>query len=266
MIEAERHNRIHQHLRQHGVLSQEEGVRLMAASPATIRRDFDKLAGQNGILRVHGGLRLPPSFHDTTFASREIRNAAAKSAIARRAVKVLREGDVIFIDGGTTTFQLAACLPRLKLRLITNSIRLAAALDERAADAGWEVFLTGGLLYPQSGLLIGPAAQNNLAQYHAHWAFLSAGGITPDGVFNTNELVVESEKVMMAHADQVVILADHSKIGCRAMCQVCPLTAIDALLTDRAPAAPTRQALRRAGVDVLVSGRETGPGQAGGGA
>lgn len=255
MIEAERHNRMHNHLRKHGVLSQEEAVRLTSASPATIRRDFDKLAGQSGVLRVHGGLRLPPSYHDTTFASREIRNAAAKSAIARRAIKLLRDGDVIFIDGGTTTYQLAECLPRMKLRIITNSIRLAAALDERSADAGWEVFLTGGLLYPQSGLLIGPAAQNNLAQYHAHWAFLSVGGITPDGVFNTNELVVESEKVMISHADQVVILADHSKIGCRAMCQVCPLTAIDALLTDRSPATPLRRALRRAKVEVLVSSR-----------
>jgi DeoR/GlpR family transcriptional regulator of sugar metabolism len=252
MIEAERHNRIHNQLRRHGVLSQEAAVRLTGASPATIRRDFDKLTAQHGVIRVHGGLRLPPAFHDTPFASREIRNAAAKSAIARRAVQLLREGDVIVIDGGTTTFQLAACLPRMKLRIITNSIRLAAALDERSTDAGWEVFLTGGLLYPQSGLLVGPVAQNNLAQYHAHWAFLSVGGITQDGVFNTNEQVVESEKVMISHADQVVILADHSKIGSRAMCQVCPLASIDALLTDRPPPAPMHRAMRRAGVDVLV--------------
>ena len=253
MIEAERHSLIHSHLRQHGVLSQIDAVRLTAASPATIRRDFDKLAGQSGVIRVRGGLRLPPSFNGTTFASREIQNAAAKSAIARLAVTLLRDGDVLFIDGGTTTYQLAECLPRRKLRIITNSIRLAAALDERSAGTGWEVFLTGGLLYPQSGLLVGPAAQNNLAQYHAHWAFLSAGGITDNGVFNTNELVVETEKIMIARADRVAILADHSKLGCPAMCQVCPLASVHTLLTDRPPDAHHRRVLRHAGVDVLVS-------------
>ena len=252
MIEAERHNRILSHLRQYGVLSQPEAMRLTAASPATVRRDFDKLAGQNGLVRVRGGLRLA-SFRDTTFASREIQNAAAKTAIARSAVTLLRDGDVLFIDGGTTTYQLAECLPTLKLRIITNSIRLAAALDERALGSGWEVFLTGGLLYPQSGLLVGPAAQNNLAQYHAHWAFLSAGGITDDGVFNTNELVVETEKLMIARADRVAVLADHSKIGCPAMCQVCALTSVHTLLTDSPPDAHHHRALRRAGVNVLVS-------------
>lgn len=252
MIEAERHNQMFNYLRKQGVLTLTEAVRLFAASPATIRRDFDKLALQDGIVRVRGGLRLPPSFNGTTFASREIQNVAAKAAIARQAVTLLREGDVIFIDGGTTTYQLAQYLPKLKLRIITNSIRLAAALDERSQSAGWEVFLTGGLLYPQSGLLIGPAAQNNLSQYHAHWAFLSAGGLTAAGVFNTTELVVESEKIMMTHAERVVILADHSKIGCRAMCKVCELSAVDTLITDRPLDATHRNAFRRAAVDVYV--------------
>jgi DeoR/GlpR family transcriptional regulator of sugar metabolism len=250
MIEAERHDQILNYLREHGVLTLAQAVHLFAASPATIRRDFDKLALRDGVVRVRGGLRLTSSFSGATFASREVQNVAAKMAIARRAVTLLRDGDVIFIDGGTTTYQLAKYLPPLKLRMITNSMRLASALDERAPGTGWEVFLTGGLLYPQSGLLIGPAAQNNLAQYHAHWAFLSAGGLTNDGVFNTNELVVESEKIMMAHADRVVILADHTKIGCRAMCKVCELSAIDTLITNRPPDAALRRALHRASVDI----------------
>jgi len=252
MLEAERHDQMLACLRERGVLTLADAVRLFKASLATVRRDFDKLAGQGGVVRVRGGLRLPPSFSGATFASREVQNAPAKRAIARRAVSLLHEGDVIFIDGGTTTYQLADYLPRLKLRIITNSMRLASVLDERSAGSGWEVFLTGGLLYPQSGLLIGPAAQNNLAQYHAHRAFLSVGGITADGVFNTNELVVESEKIMMTHADRVVLLADHTKLGCRAMCKVCDLAEVDTLITDRAPDAAHRRAFKQAGVEVLT--------------
>jgi len=71
-------------------------------------------------------------------------------------------------------------------------------------------------------------------------------------VFNTNELVVESEKIMLTHADRVVLLADHTKLGCRAMCKVCDLAEVDTLITDRAPDAAHRRAFKQAEVEVLT--------------
>ena len=150
-------------------------------------------------------------------------------------------------------FHLAACFPPFPLRVITNSLRLAAALSEH----GWrrralEVFLTGGYLYPQASILLGPQAVNALSQYHAHWCFLSAEGISEAGLSNTNEMVVEVERVMMARAGKVVVLADHSKLGVRSMAHMCRLEDIDLLVTDAHPdAVEFLGQVRDAGVEVV---------------
>ena len=95
--------------------------------------------------------------------------------------------------------------------------------------------MTGGYLYPQSGLLIGPQAVAGISRYHANWALLSTAGISPEGSFNTNEFIAESERMMIDRADRVAVLADHTKVGGRSMCHVCGLDKIDVLITDRHP-------------------------------
>ena len=171
------------------------------------------------------------------FTLRQREHSSAKLHLARQAVTLLKPGEVLMIDGGSTTFHMGACLPSFPLRVITNSLHLATVLEERArTQPSLEVYLTGGCLYPNSGLLVGPGAQSTVAQYHANWAFLSVGGVTQEGLFNTNELVVETERRMIANADRVVVLADHSKIGQQAMCHVCGLDQIDYLITDAAAA------------------------------
>ena len=140
------------------------------------------------------------------------RSSIEKQSIGRLAAGLLREGDVAFIDGGTTTYQMADYLPNIRLRIITNSLRLATRLESRMHGlSGLEVFLTGGLLYPRSGLLVGSGARQTIEQYHANWAFLSAGGVNEQGVFNTNEWVVDSERAMIGRAEKSVVMADHSK-------------------------------------------------------
>jgi len=140
------------------------------------------------------------------------------------------------------------------LRIITNSLRLASRLDDILGEhPDLEVFLTGGLLHPMSGLLVGAGAQASLAQYHATWAFLSVGGLTGDGLFNTSEQVVESERMMIARSDRVAVLADHSKIGRHAMCHVCGLDAIDLLITDQQPSsAAARRKLHELGLEIMA--------------
>ncbi len=187
------------------------------------------------------------------FALREVQYSDAKEALAGRAAKLLNPGDAVIVDGGTTTFHLASCLPSFPLHIITNSLRLASVLDEKSRHhKGLEVFLTGGYLYPNSGLLVGPGAQSSLAQYHARWAFLSVGGLTTDGLFNTNELVVETERRMIASAERVAVLADASKINRHAMCQVCTLDEIDCLVTNHSEEnSDTLKRFEDAGVEVI---------------
>jgi len=257
MIQQLRHERMIDYLNAHEILSVEEAMALFAASPATIRRDFNDLAAQGLVQRVRGGIKLVRAGGQPMlpFSLREVRHSREKEALARRAAGLLRPGDVIFIDGGTTTFHLGGCLPDIPLCLITNSLRLAAALEERRAErARWDICVTGGFIYPHSGgLLLGPTAQASLAQYHAHWAFLSAGGVAEGGITNTNELVVDTERIMIGHAEKTVILADHSKIGKYALCHVCPLDRVDFLITDEWPeSTELLSKFGAAGVEVLL--------------
>lgn len=238
MIQLQRHERMLQYLAEHEFLTLSQGVQVFQASVATVRRDFNDLARQNLVRRTRGGVKLEKNYDQgmTPFRLREIQYSAEKEILARRAVAMLKSGEVIFIDGGTTTSHLAMCLPNLPLRIITNSLRLASLLEEKRMEKSvWEIYLTGGYLYPHSGILLGPNAASSLMQYHADWAFLSAGGVTENGISNTNDLVVETERVMIENAERVVILADHSKIGKRAMCHVCNLDKIDILITDPWP-------------------------------
>ena len=220
MIQQQRHAQILAHLADHEFMSVEEAVELLNVSPATVRRDFNQLAQENLVERTRGGTRRARSanFSIMPFNLREIRHSKEKEALARKAVTFLNPGDVMFVDGGTTTFHLSTCLPNFPLRIITNSLHLAMQIsDKRYGKTGIEVFLSGGYLYPQSGQLIGPQAKASLSQYHAHWAFMSVSGITHEKLYYSNELLVETDQAMMYNADKVVILADHSKVNYRAM-------------------------------------------------
>lgn len=262
MIQLERHERIIAYLTQHEVLSVADAVTIFNASPATIRRDFNEMAQQNLVRRVRGGIKIakPLAGDVLPFALRELRYSQEKEALAESAAGLLRPGEVVIIDGGTTTYFLSHYLPDFPLRVITNSLRLAAALEEKRMDrATLEVYITGGYLYPNSGLLLGPNSVSSLQQYHAHWAFIAVGGINEHGISNTNELVVETERMMIEHADKVVILADHSKIGKHAMCTVCGIDMIDILITDVFPENdPVLKKIAEAGVEILTVSHKVG--------
>ncbi len=258
MLQSERQDRILEYLSEHEYLTVPEAVKVFQASPATIRRDFDELAEKQLVRRIRGGIkpeRTVPSGMEP-FSLRELRHSAEKDLLAQAAVKVLEPGNVIFVDGGTTTFHIGLCLPEIDLRVITNSLRLARVLEERSTEkSSLEIYLTGGFLYPKSGILLGPSAEAGLAQYHADWAFLSVGGITAAGISNTNELVVEGERVMIRNSQKVAVLADHSKIGKNAMCHVCSLEEVDMVITDAWPENEAAiQGLRDQDVHVVICG------------
>lgn len=237
MLQSQRQEKILSFLAYNNYLELSSAVDMLGASPATINRDFKELAAGKHVQRVRGGIRpVKKQEGMLPFAFRELQYSAEKELLAKKASTLIKPRDVIFVDGGTTTFHLGMCMPDIPLHIITNSLRLATTLEEKTSEqAGIEISLTGGYLHKQSGILLGPNTRASLNQYHAHWAFISIGGITEDGIFNTNELVTETERTMIANAQKTVILADHSKIGKLAMCKVCPLTDIDILITNHHP-------------------------------
>lgn len=255
MTKRERHERILRLASERGTVYVDRVSRETGASLPTLRRDFAELSQSGAIERVRGGIRVVRKEGSTSFLMREVQHSDAKARIARRAVRLLRPGDVVFVDGGTTTFHVSFCLPPIPLRVITNSLRLASALDDPAQrHPEWEVYLTGGFLQHGSSLLTGPGTLHALDFYHADWAFLSVGGITEQGMFNTSEAVVETERKMIERADNTIVLADQSKLGKRAMCRVCGVDQISYLITDPYPGRSLpEEALYRANCRILYA-------------
>jgi len=240
-------------------LSLTDASERLGASSATIRRAFVELEQMGQAERTWGGIRLsgggtlqmgPPAF-----AKRLGDHADAKKAIARAASALLQDGDVVMIDGGTTTFQLAEFIALKRIRVITNSLVIAQAIDRlKGSQRGAEVYLCGGLLQPEAGLVGGPQAEAFLRQYRAKWAFLSAAGIDAEAATNYEETVLGSERVMIEQASQVVLLADHTKFGKQAMCNLCPISEVDHLFTDQHPGnEKLLKQLKRAGVVVTMA-------------
>lgn len=208
----------------------------LGASAATIRREFAQLAAEGRVEKTWGGIRLRPSTPEPTgpaaFQQRLTENAAEKRAIAEAAAQLLEDGDVVMIDGGTTTYQLCEFIALKRIRIITNSLVIAQAVDRlKGRQRGAEIYLTGGILQPESSVLSGPPAEAFLKRYHARWAFLSAAGVDAKEATNHNEAVLASERLMIEQSDRVALLVDHTKLGQRAMRSLCSLTKVDHLFT-----------------------------------
>jgi DeoR/GlpR family transcriptional regulator of sugar metabolism len=228
----------------------------LGASPATVRREFAHLHAEGRVEKTGGGIRAassaPIPVGPPAFGQRLATNTAEKRAIAKAAAGLLEDGDVVMIDGGTTTFQLCEFIALKPIRIITNSLVIAHAVDRfRGSRRGAEVHLSGGQLHPESGIVAGPQAEAFLRQYHAKWTFLGAAGVDETAATNYNEAVLASERLMIAQSDRIALLADHSKFGRTAMCVLCPLEAVSQLITDAHPETQTLvRRIRNKGVDV----------------
>ncbi len=230
----------------------EDACRELNASPATIRRDFLRLEKSRKGIKTWGGIRA--NTHSIApFSTRRAQHLEIKRALAARAAALVQEGDTVMIDGGSTTLQLAPMLASKKIRIITNSLVIAHEIDQhQGARRGAEVFLTGGVLLPETGLLTGPQAEAFLRHYHARWGFLSVGGIDTEWATNDRETIVQLERVMREQCEQFVVLADPSKFGANAMCRAFPTTAIQQLVTREVPEnSNTLLSLESRGIQIL---------------
>ena len=256
MVQVQRFQRVLEHLEKKEILTVEEAVSLLGASAPTVRRDFKLLAKEQLIQRFRGGIKLVkyPVWEMTPVEFREVQHPLEKQALAEKAAELLCPGDVVIIDGGTTTAMMSEFIPDFQLQIITNSVRLVSALETRHhMRLNLSIYMTGGALHPHSGILLGPTTEATISQYHAGRAFLSVGGITDSHIYNTNELVVGTERAIIDAAETTVILADHSKIGKRAFSPVATLDKVDTLITDQFP--ENEEMLRKienAGVHVIT--------------
>ncbi len=224
----------------------------LAVSDETIRRDIKIMANKGLVERVHGGVVLPDLFGEPAFQKRLNRNAEAKKAIARTAAAQVRDGDSLMLDTGSTTAYVSRALTqRTDLMVVTNCAEIARAL---ATNGRNKIYLAGGEFRADDSAIFGPAAIRFVERFRVRTAILSIAAITADDGFMDFYLSeAEFSRAVMDRANQVMVVADHSKFSAQAPVKVCDFAEVDTLITDRPPPAPIAERLAEAGVTIMVA-------------
>ena len=255
---AERRQLILEMVRANGAVSLRELARVVQTSEVTVRRDVRALEAEGLLDRRHGGAVLPGGLsREPGYPQKTHLAAAEKSAIADLAATMVAEGDAIVVGAGTTTQELARRLARIPgLTVVTNSLLVAQAL---AHANRVEVVMTGGTLRGSNYALVGSGAEQSLQGLRVSRAFISGSGLTADrGLSTTNMLSASVDRALVGAAAEVVVLADHGKLGSDTMFQTVAAEGIACLVTDEQAgesdvAARELDALADRGVQVCVA-------------
>ena len=251
-MKLERRSQITELINRQKTVTNAELMERFGISIETVRRDLDDLERQGILRKVYGGAVVNVSLNsEPEYASRLRTNYEEKNAIAREAAKLICPGDTVFLGVGTT---VQAMVPYMKsigqLTVFTNALRTAVELME-IPDC--TVILPGGQLRAKELTLSGFPAEDNFLNFNVDKAFIGIGGVTQEGItdFHTGEARLHRQLVL--NARQSVALADSTKLGIRAMNNVCTLEQIDLVVTDGNADQRTVKALKKAGAKIIVA-------------
>lgn len=251
MQSEERQARIEDYLQKVEFASLDELSTQLGVSQSTVRRDLTVLESSGNIRRTHGGARLlNPRSEEFVFNARDTHQLDEKEAIGRACAELVGSGQTVIIDAGTTPYHVARHLESKKPQIITNSL---PAANLYAASTQVEIVLSGGVLYPRLGVLVGPLAVESFSKMHADIAIMGAGGITLDGITNSHALLIEIQLAMMRAAQRVIFCLDHTKFGRRSTGFVCPLDNVKTVVTDQFAPTDLIQQFRNRQISVVVA-------------
>lgn len=252
MLSEERRREILEILQSDGRLLVGELSKRFRTSLITIRKDLEFLHHRGLLERTHGGA-LPVrtgALIDQTLREKERHHRQEKLRIAAATVKMIRSGQVIILDSGTTTTAIArACKHFRSLTIITNATNIAEELAGTAVD----VILTGGMLRKNSFSLVGPLAEEALRKLNADLLFLGVDGFDVRyGLTTPNLLEARVNRAMAEAARRTVVVCDSSKFGKRSLSLIMPTSSVHEAITDSKISKHDLKALRAAKIDVTL--------------
>lgn len=220
-----------------------------AVSAATIRRDLELLEEQRLLARTHGGAVTIGVLYELPLRYKGARHHDEKRKIAQVAAAAIADGMAIGLTGGTTCTEVARELvDRGRLTVVTNALNIASEL---AVRPNLKLVVTGGTARPESYELVGPLAEQALAELHLDLVVIGVDGIDAQaGCTTHHEVEAHTDLALIERAEWVIVVADSSKIGNVAFARICPVSRIDQLITDRGANVRAIRALREAGVAV----------------
>ena len=246
MLPDQRREKILEYAEKNGFASLQKLSELLNSSESTIRRDLELLDGKGQVRRTRGGVAFVGESL-TDFGERTTRALSEKQRIGRAVAELIEPGDSVLLDGGTTTLEVARHLVNRPLQVVTNSLPIAQLLIDSPQT---ELILIGGYLYPKTGVALGPIAVEALKKIRVRRMIMSVGGITEEGMFNSNTLLVEAEQKMLETAQEVIVVADSGKFGLNALAKLCDLDRPDRIFVDSGLSDSWRETLNATGVQL----------------
>ncbi len=252
IIIPERWEKIIEMVDEKGGVSVEEIAQELSVSLPTVRRDLARIQQRGLIERRRGGASpaIKSRIAPTIAESRKV-NPIEKELIGGVAAELVENGDAVMIDGGFTTYQVARHINAANVKVVTNSFDVAQAVVGRRDIS---LVILGGEMLNDSGTTVGPAAEMQIRELSADKAFLGINAISPeDGLGTDRALTAQTKKAMIERSREVIVVADHSKLGRSALYKVAPLDVVSTLITDDQADPTILEAFRAAGVEVIVA-------------
>ncbi len=266
MAKQQRWGTLMELLAEHGRIEVDDAAEALNVSPATIRRDFDELARQQMLVRTRGGAVAHGVSYELPLRHKTAHHAPEKQRIAQAVADLVTEGDVVGLNGGTTTTEVAHALALRHsggapgasglpggapaLTVVTNAANIAAELAVRQHI---KTVSTGGVARAQTYELVGPLTAGVLNEVVLDIAVLGIDGMDVQrGLMAHQEDEAAVSRLFAERAHRVVVAADSSKIGRRAFARICTLDAVHCLVTDAAIPEDVHGRLTDAGVKVIA--------------
>ena len=252
LLPADRLEFIAELVRRQGSVRARDLVAQLGVTDETIRRDLSRLAEQGIVRRSHGGAVATGPAAETTTAVRLREHAQEKVAIGRRAAELVAPGTRLILDSGTTCLCLARALRRTPdLVVVTTAVTNALEL---LGNAGTTVVMTGGVIRPNTFGASGELAAATLKELRVDQAFIAIHSVSARGGLTYPSFEeVEAKRAMIEAADEVILLADHSKFGREALVRVAPIGAVQRIVTTPGVDPEELEAIRDLGVEVIIA-------------
>lgn len=250
MLAIDRQRRILELLHRDGSLRTTETALELGVTDETVRKDFETLEKRGELIRTHGGVSRPARIReDLPFNERQAVRREEKQTIARLAASRIQANETIFLDASSTALTLTEFLPDLPLTILTNALNVFTALSDRP---NLDLICTGGLFDSKSRSFIGLTAEKSLQRYNIHRMFFSGNGLHLDrGVSESNARQAAFKERVIANSEDVVLLADHTKLGQKAGFFFAETSNLSCLITDKAANPEFISQLHDLGVEVL---------------
>jgi DeoR family ulaG and ulaABCDEF operon transcriptional repressor len=253
MLEAERHRVVLKLVQERSIVGVADLVEMLGASEATVRRDINTLAERNQLRRIRGGAESLSPRHQSHLVGMPFSlsvgiGVAQKRAIARAAVALIKDGESIIINGGTTTYAMVEFLANYSLDILTNSIPIVTQL---LATSQNRVIIPGGTIYREQNVVLSPYENDGIEHFWGQKLFTGCFGINRFGLMEADPLVVQAETKLLKRAEELVVMADSRKLRQRSSMIVAGFERISTLITDNGASDEELDLFRQGGITVI---------------